>query len=158
MRVRSLLLLIVALAALTVGLSACGNTDEELQKAREQGAEEYKQKHDAAEQKRKQRELEKKIEKLEKERKSGNSRSGSNSGSNSGGTTVGSSCGGGLSVGANTTCSFADNVRSEWNSVGGGNATIEVYSPVTGATYTMRCSAGTTTVCRGGNNATVYIR
>ncbi len=151
------MLLILSLGMLTLGLSACGSSDEDLEKAREQGAEEYKQKRDAAEQKRKQRELEKKIEKLEKERDKKKS-SNSGSGSNSGGYSSGTSCGGGLSVGPNTTCSFAENVRSEWYSAGSGDVTIDVYSPVTGSTYTMRCSAGVTTVCRGGNNATVYIR
>jgi hypothetical protein len=140
-----------------MGLSACGSSKEDLEKARKQGAEEYRQKHDAAEQKRKQRELERKIKKLERESKHKSS-SGSNSGSGSGGYSSGTSCGGGLSVGPNTTCSFAENVRSEWYSAGSGDVTIEVYSPVTGSTYTMSCNAGVTTVCRGGNNATVYIR
>lgn len=142
---------------LALGLSACGGTSaDDLQKAREQGAKEQKQKHDAAEQKRKQRALEKKVARLERARRGGNSSAGSAGG---GGTTTGStSCGGGLSVNGNTSCTFAENVRAELNSVGGGSATINVYSPVTGATYTMRCTAGVTTICRGGNNATVYIR
>jgi hypothetical protein len=33
-----------------------------------------------------------------------------------------------------------------------------VYSPVTGRSYTMTCVAGIPSVCRGGNNAVVYIR
>ena len=76
-----------------------------------------------------------------------------------GGTgTIGTSCGGNLSVGANTTCAFAANVRSEFYSAGGGNVSVEVYSPVTGRYYTMYCVAGVPSVCRGGNNAVVYIR
>jgi len=76
-----------------------------------------------------------------------------------GGTvTKGTSCGGNLSVGANTTCAFAVNVRSAFYAAGGGNVSVEVYSPVTGKYYTMYCVAGVPTVCRGGNNAVVYIR
>ncbi|MBI4898305.1 MAG: hypothetical protein HY827_08040 [Actinobacteria bacterium] len=157
MRVRSLLFLVVSLSMLSMGLSGCGSSKEDLEKARQQGAEEYRQKHDAAAQKRKQRELERKIKKLERESKQKSS-SRSTSGSGSGGYSSGTSCGGGLSVGPNTTCSFAENVRSEWYSAGSGDVLIDVYSPVTGSTYTMSCNAGTTTVCRGGNNATVYIR
>ena len=72
--------------------------------------------------------------------------------------TRGTSCGGNLSVGANTTCAFAANVRSEFYSAGGGNVSVEVYSPVTDKYYTMYCVAGVPSVCRGGNNAVVYIR
>jgi hypothetical protein len=63
-------------------------------------------------------------------------------------------CGGGLSVGPDTTCSFAENVRSAYN--GSGAGTVQVYSPVTRQTYSMTCSAGTPVVCTGGNNASVY--
>jgi hypothetical protein len=68
-----------------------------------------------------------------------------------------SSCGGGISVNASTTCPFAQNVAEEYRSSGGASS-IEVYSPVTKQTYTMSCSGGVPTVCRGGNNAVVYIR
>jgi hypothetical protein len=68
------------------------------------------------------------------------------------------SCGGNLSVGANTSCSFAVNVEAAFYAAGGGTSTIEVYSPVTAKYYTMRCMAGIPSVCRGGNNAVVYIR
>ena len=76
-----------------------------------------------------------------------------------GGTgTKGTSCGGNLSVGPNTTCAFGTNVRAAFYAAGGGNVSVEVYSPVTGKYYTMYCVAGVPTVCRGGNNAVVYIR
>jgi biotin carboxyl carrier protein len=68
------------------------------------------------------------------------------------------SCGGNLSAGANTTCAFASNVESTYYQNGGGNSTFDVYSPVTGLYYTMTCTAGVPTECRGGNNAVVYIR
>lgn len=60
----------------------------------------------------------------------------------------------------NTTCPFARSVRDAYLGAGhiGGAATIEADSPVTGQTYTMRCN-GTDefVVCRGGNNAVVYL-
>lgn len=63
-------------------------------------------------------------------------------------------CGNQLTVGADTTCSFAENVRSKYEQEGPG--TYEIYSPVTEKTYSMTCSSGTPVVCTGGNNAAVY--
>ncbi len=63
------------------------------------------------------------------------------------------SCGGQLAVGPDTTCSFAESVRAEYERQGPG--TYEVFSPVTEKTYSMTCS-GTPVVCTGGNNASVY--
>lgn len=68
------------------------------------------------------------------------------------------SCGGTVSAGANTTCAFALNVASSCLYNGGGSATFEVWSPITSRYYTMSCTPGVTTVCRGGVNAVVYIR
>jgi len=66
-------------------------------------------------------------------------------------------CGGGVQAGPNTSCSFAENVASKFKSTG--QSSLSVYSPTTGETYTMNCGpwkdAGT--VCKGGNNASVYI-
>jgi hypothetical protein len=70
----------------------------------------------------------------------------------------GTSCGANVSAGSNTTCPFALNVAAEYLSQGGGTISIVVYSPVTGQNYTMNCVAGVPSVCRGGNNAVVYIR
>ena len=67
-------------------------------------------------------------------------------------------CNGNVSAGGNTTCAFALNVESTYYQYGGGYATFGVYSPVTGLYYTMTCTPGVPTVCRGGNNAVVYIR
>ena len=64
------------------------------------------------------------------------------------------SCGGDLSVGPNTSCAFAEAVRSAYASSGPG--TVIAYSPVTNRTYAMSCSAGSYVVCTGGNNASVY--
>jgi hypothetical protein len=68
-----------------------------------------------------------------------------------GGTTA---CGDSLSVGPNTTCAFAVNVRSAYRQHGPG--TVVAYSPVTHRTYAMSCSRGALVVCTGGNNASVY--
>ena len=86
----------------------------------------------------------------------------SNSGRSSGGTYVpnaqpassGAPCGGGLSVGPSTSCAFAVNVRDAFNANGPG--TLAVYSPVTGQTYSMTCSASSPHICTGANNASVY--
>jgi len=63
-------------------------------------------------------------------------------------------CGGYLTAGARTSCPFAENVRAEYERSGSG--TLEVYSPTTGLTYRMYCTAGTPHVCTGGNGASVY--
>jgi Flp pilus assembly protein TadG len=70
----------------------------------------------------------------------------------------GTSCGNNVSAGPNTTCPFALNVAAEYLTEGGGTISIVVHSPVTGLDYTMSCVAGVPSVCRGGNNAVVYIR
>jgi hypothetical protein len=77
---------------------------------------------------------------------------GESPGESSGGQTA---CGGGLSVGPDTTCAFAQNVRSAYENEGGAG-THEVYSPVTEKTYSMTCSSGAPVICRGANNASVY--
>lgn len=65
---------------------------------------------------------------------------------------------GNLSVGKNTSCSFAENVYNEWRFNGGGSRSFNVSSPVTNRDYWMTCVAGVPTICTGGNNAVVYIR
>jgi len=63
-------------------------------------------------------------------------------------------CGGGLTVGAHTSCPFAENVREAFQSSGSG--VLDVYSPTTGQTYRMYCTSGSPHVCTGGNGASVY--
>jgi Glucodextranase, domain B len=63
-------------------------------------------------------------------------------------------CGGGLTVGPNTSCPFAQNVRDAYESSGSG--VLDVYSPTTGQTYRMYCTSGSPVVCTGGNGASVY--
>jgi hypothetical protein len=71
---------------------------------------------------------------------------------------AGTSCGSNVSAGPNTTCPFALNVAYEYLAQGGGTRTISALSPVTNQYYTMNCVSGVPSVCRGGNNAVVYIR
>jgi hypothetical protein len=66
-------------------------------------------------------------------------------------------CGEGLSVGPNTTCAFAASVKDAYLGSGGGSVTVDAYSPVTQRMYSMSCAAGSPTVCRGGNDASVFI-
>lgn len=63
-------------------------------------------------------------------------------------------CGGGTSVGPNTSCGFARNVRSAYER--SGSSVVTATSPTTGRTYTMYCTSGSPHVCTGGNNAAVY--
>jgi hypothetical protein len=70
----------------------------------------------------------------------------------------GDAASGGISVNSVTSCPFAENVESAWNSSGdSGSGTVAVYSPVTDQTYTMYCTPSDTSyeVCTGGNNAYV---
>jgi hypothetical protein len=67
-----------------------------------------------------------------------------------------SHCGGGVYVNAATTCPFAQNVRNAYAQSGGGDTTVEAYSPATGRAFLMTCSGGSPHVCFGGNNAKVY--
>ncbi len=68
-----------------------------------------------------------------------------------------SSCGSGISVGPNTSCPFAVNVKAAYDKAGGGNVLIHVFSPTTGQTYEMACGGtGGTIVCTGGNGASVF--
>jgi hypothetical protein len=57
---------------------------------------------------------------------------------------------------AGTSCQFAMNTAEAYHLYGNGSEPFDVYSPVTGQTYTMTCtSAGS--VCQGGNGALVYL-
>jgi serine/threonine-protein kinase len=68
------------------------------------------------------------------------------------------SCSSGLSVGPQTSCAFAENVRRAYYRSGGGSGTIEAHSPTTGRDYELRCSEGATTVCiTTDTGAKVYI-
>lgn len=140
--------------ALSAMLTACGSSStsqDELDRARTEGEAQAQQQA--------------KIEGVEKQLKSLRHGRGENQpntpDSNTSGSyssTGGSSnCGGGLSVGPNTTCAFAENVESNYFSeIGSGSGTVVSYSPVTNKTYSMYCTAGEPHECTGGNNASVY--
>jgi hypothetical protein len=70
----------------------------------------------------------------------------------------GTSCGGDLSVGPNTSCSFAQNVEQGYGQSGGGDQDVTAFSPATGQTYVIRCTGGSPHVCSGGttNGASIY--
>ena len=68
----------------------------------------------------------------------------------------GRDCGSGLFAGPNTSCEFAGNVRDAYNEAPGARASVRVFSPVTGETYTMNCSpSGDGVTCSGANDASV---
>lgn len=77
-----------------------------------------------------------------------------------------SRCGGpkdGISAGRTndvTSCPFAMAVRDAYLAADPGDdgaATLTVASPVTGRSYTMRCSGAVVTTCTGGNDASVVL-
>ncbi len=149
------------LAALAMALFAVGcfggdsNSQEELDRARQEGVQQAKQKAEVEQ-------LQNKVKQLSKQSRQNqnNSTTQSGTGGSAGGTTTQStggtrSCADGVSAGPNTSCEFAFNVFNEYNR-SGGSSTISVYSPVTGRTYTMYCSGSGPTICAGGNNASVY--
>lgn len=142
----------LTVVALSVGLLACGgssgSSQEELDRARREGATEARQQA-------KINEIQHQLKALKHRQANGAPTTTSGSvGPSSGGPI---SCGGDLSVGKATTCEFARNVEDEYRSeIGEGSGTVYAYSPATGRTYAMYCSAGTPHVCTGGNEASVY--
>ena len=140
----------IALASLV--LTACGasgTSQDELDRARTEGAKEAKQQA--------------KIERIEhqiKHLRHGHGPTPTQTSSSPPPAVSGSSgsgCGGSLSVGPNTTCAFAENVESQYyREIGSGSGTVLTYSPVTNRTYSMYCTAGTPHECTGGNDASVF--
>ncbi len=165
---------LVALAAVSVVLGGCssGASQADLAKASQSAAQAQAQKDAAAQQQKTQASLKAEVDKLKaaasnsataskaaalKSSAVKSSTSKATAAQRSAAARV-TSCGSNLSVGANTTCAFASNVESDYYSSGGGYQNLNVYSPVTGRYYNMICTPGVPTVCRGGNNAVVYIR
>lgn len=152
---------VLALVGIVVSLAACGSSSNETSQAQIEAA----KKEAAAQQKLKdkQAELQRQLNELKKQREKSGSSSGGGSSSGSGGSassppSSASDCGGGVSAGSVTSCAFALNVANAYFGAGGGSQTVSVYSPVTNKTYSMSCTGGAPTVCRGGNSAVVYIR
>jgi hypothetical protein len=68
----------------------------------------------------------------------------------------GRDCEAGVFAGPNTSCDFAFNVRSAYLEAPGLTASVRVFSPTTGQTYTMDCApSGSGTTCSGANDASV---
>jgi hypothetical protein len=150
----------VSLAGAAVG---CGSDDQKIARAKAEGKQEAidQQKADAAaaevaKLRRQTTKLRKQVGGLRKNKPSGGG-GGSVNNAAPPPSSGSASCGDGVSVNSVTTCPFGRNVRDAYQSSGGGSI-VEVYSPVTKRTYTMRCSDGVPTVCTGGNGAAVYIR
>lgn len=61
-------------------------------------------------------------------------------------------------VGPTASCAFAQNVRRAYKRTRGGNVTLTVYSPVTGKTYSVSCTAGRPHACTSDTGAVVYLR
>jgi hypothetical protein len=144
----------VALAAF-MATAGCGSSSDT---AAQQLAKQKQLQH-AREQAAKQQKLQDKLKALQKQVNGQNGAGTTTAGAPSPpATSAGSqSCGGDLSVGPNTSCEFAQNVRAAYQGSGGGNVIVSAYSPVTSTTYEMACgSTGGTVVCTGGNNASVF--
>jgi hypothetical protein len=164
---RSLSAVGVVVACLFV--AACGSgsgnqTDTaKLDAARREGVRQERLREQQLAQRREQQQLKKKVAQLEKESRAHRHGSATPPASTTPASTdapaaSSTSCGGNLSVGASTSCTFAADVESAYFENGGGSGTVRAYSPITKQWYTMTCTAGAPTICRGGNNAVVYIR
>ena len=143
-RILSIVSLALAAAFLISACGDSGTSQEELDRARQQGAAQARQQL--------------KIQQIQQQLRALKRGSTDSASAASGSTSTDiSPCGGNLYVGANTTCSFAANVQSDYFSqIGVGSGTVHSYSPTTERVYTMSCTAGTPHVCTGGNNASVY--
>lgn len=146
---------IAVVAIVSVGVVACGSSgasQEELNQAKQEGATHTRETA--------------RIKQIQREIRAIRRHGGSNpnavpAGAGSSGITSSmtgtTSCGGELSVGPNTTCPFAANVRAAYEEeLGTGSGVVYAYSPVTEKLYEMLCTAGTPHVCTGGNDASVY--
>jgi hypothetical protein len=155
-----LLSLLLVVCAVISGLAACGGEDDsaselsrqrELRDARMEGARDARIRQ-------LERELRAQKQGSGEEEEAATSSGGESTPPATGATSPASgttSCGGGLSVGPNTSCPFAQNVRDAYFS-SGGSSTVTAASPVTEQVYSMHCTAGSPHVCRGGNNASVF--
>jgi hypothetical protein len=145
---------VLVVFAAALGLAACGGSDNasqsELEQVRSEAAEQARQSERI-------HQLQKEVKNLDHGGGGGGSSTSSGSVAPSGGSTVSGasgSCGNEVSVGPDTSCPFALNVADAYRS--SGSSVVDVYSPVTGKTYTMTCTSGSPHVCTGGNNASVY--
>jgi len=149
-----LLLGLATLAALSLVLTACGDSgasQEEIEAARQQGAAKAKQQAKISQ-------IQKELKELKKG-KGGNAAAavGSSPAPEESSSSGSGNCGGSLSANGNTTCGFAVNVQQAYfEEIGSGSGTVVAYSPTTGQAYSMYCTAGSPHECSGGNDAAVY--
>lgn len=147
-------LLLAALAVLSLALAACGDSgasQEEIEAARQQGAAKAKQQAKISQ-------IQKELKELKKGKGGTAAAAAGSSPAPEGSSSSGSgNCGGSLSANANTTCGFAANVQQAYfEEIGSGSGTVVAYSPTTGQSYSMYCTAGSPHECSGGNDAAVY--
>lgn len=152
---RSLFLCLALAGLVVVPVAGCGGSSDksaselskqdELRQARQEGAREERIKR-----------LEQEVRNQEKKGQTPSAGAPASSGGSvaAKGSSGSSSCGGGLSVGPNTTCVFAQSVKDAYGESGPG--TVEAYSAATDRSYSMSCTGGVPHVCTGGNNASVY--
>jgi hypothetical protein len=156
-RIARVAVCVAAALAPAAALGACGSSDQldadEVARIKADARREALAEARSRDAVRETRRLRRELDRL---RNGGGSSGGhsSSGGSSSGGSTT---CDAGLSVNSVTSCPFARNVRSTYESSGGASS-IDVYSPVTGETYRMSCTTGIPVVCTGGNDAAVYVR
>lgn len=148
------LLGLATLAALSLVLTACsdsGASQEEIEAARQQGAAKAKQQAKISQ-------IQKELKELKKGKGGNAAAAGGSSPAPEGSSSSGSgNCGGSLSANGNTTCGFAVNVQQAYfEEIGSGSGTVVAYSPTTGQSYSMYCTAGSPHECSGGNDAAVY--
>lgn len=140
----------LALGAMVLTGTGCGESEQEVEQARKQAAEQQRLKDKAAE-------LEDEIKELKAQQPQVTTTVTREQTTTSPQQGPSRNCGGGVAAGPNTSCAFALNTAREWVDTSGG-AVIQVYSSATKKTYTMKCRTNSTgTTCRGGNDAIVYI-
>lgn len=141
------------------GLSGCGGsngpTQEDIDRARAEGAKEAR---DQAKVSR----LQRQVNQLRRQQKRANASSANTTAAPTPPPAPTMSparyCDAGIGVSSVTTCGFALNVSQEWRSNPGASI-VQAWSPTTGRYYDMRCVAmsGWSAVCTGGTNAAVFI-
>lgn len=146
----------LCLGGLAIG---CGGNDgasqEELDRAREEGAKAEKEKATMDD-------LQRQVKRLQRqqERQPSPDSGGSVSPAPTTAPTTSPAkyCADGIGASSATSCDFAMNVTGEYGS-NPGTSSLEAYSPATGQYYMMSCvgMSGWAAVCTGGNNAAVYI-
>ncbi len=137
---------------LATSLAACGGDDGASESEIEDAKDQVRQ-----EERVKQLERELKRDRAERKRESGGkttTTAAPKPGTPSGPSSSTKDCGGGLRASSVTTCGFAQNVRSAFES--SDSPTVEVFSDATGRTFTMTCRGGANVTCTGGNGAAVY--